>query len=609
MVCADARSMYAILAERTALLFALFSMLLRRKSPGFHKCAKELAFVKDTKGKELDLTMPSTYDASMFQQTFESTFTYLNGFMRNVKRFAKRPALFDPESGKRWTYAELNSDVNKFANALHQDGICKDDVVMYQLPNCAEFVFCYLAPQKLGAINSPINFRLASGETALAIDDSQPKVFVYAMEIHDMVQKALAMCVHTPEKIIAVGCSDKKDLPSNHMAYEDYVQDQAETDPIRSDTPHIYDETTRFYTSGTTSRPKGVPLNNINEVLSAHDVMMHFPLSPMDRTMNMTPWFHRGGLHSGGPCPTLYAGGEVIILREFSPKRCLAFAEQYEVTFLIGVPAVLSLLAQRQERRPADLSHLKGIVTMGSPFEKSACERFHKILTPNIFNGYGTTETFWNTFLRPYDLPDMAGSAGRSCTDDDVRVVKAYKDRKAEPDELANMDGREIGEVILQSPAKSSYSYYNNPLESERKFYKGFMYTGDLATWDENQFITIVGRKDDMIVSAGENIYPLQVEEVLNQHPKVAASAVVGVADRLREQAVTAYVVPSDNANVTAAELGIHCMEHPMLADYKCPRYYRFVTELPYTATGKLVHYRVTEMAAEDQAAGRLERP
>ena len=86
-------------------------------------------------------------------------------------------------------------------------------------------------------------------------------------------------------------------------------------------TPHIYDETTRLYTSGTTNRPKGVPINNINEVLSAHDVMMHFPLSPADRTMNMTPWFHRGGIHSGGPCPTLYAGGEVVILRDFAPKR------------------------------------------------------------------------------------------------------------------------------------------------------------------------------------------------------------------------------------------------------------------------------------------------
>ncbi len=108
--------------------------------------------------------------------------------------------------------------------------------------------------------------------------------------------------------------------PDGHIRYPDYVADQPETDPPIDFAPHIYDETTRLYTSGTTNRPKGVPINNVNEVLSAHDVMMHFPLGPTDRTMNMTPWFHRGGIHSGGPCPTLYAGGEVVILRDFSPN-------------------------------------------------------------------------------------------------------------------------------------------------------------------------------------------------------------------------------------------------------------------------------------------------
>lgn len=552
--------------------------------------------------------MSFTYDATMFKETFESTFTYMNGFMRNVARFAKRPALFDPETEKRWTYAELNEEINRFANALDEDGVRKNDVIMYQMPNCAEFVFCYLAPQKLGAVNSPINFRLAPGETALSIDDSKPKVFVYDMELSEMVQEALTMCAHKPEILIMTGCTDKNNLPRGHVTYEDYVQDQPVSEPVCGSPAHIYDETTRLYTSGTTSRPKGVPLNNINEVLSAHDVMMHFPLTPMDRTMNMTPWFHRGGIHSGGPCPTLYAGGEIIILREFAPKRCLHYTEKYEITFLIGVPAVLTLLAQVQKRNPVDLSSLKGIVTMGSPLEKAACEHFHEVLTPNIFNGYGTTETFWNTFLRPYDLPEMAGSAGRACTDDDVRIVKVYEDRKAEPEELAAKDGLEVGEVILRSPAKSSYSYYNNPEESAKKFYKGFMYTGDLGTWDEDHFVTIVGRKDDMIVSAGENIYPSQVEEIFNQHPKVAESAVVGLADRIREQTVAAYIVPADDS-LTAAELGTYCMEHPMLSVYKCPRFYRFVEELPHTATGKLMHYKVAEMAEQDMAEKRLERP
>ena len=241
--------------------------------------------------------------------------------------------------------------------------------------------------------------------------------------------------------------------------------------------------------------------------------MMHFPLGPTDRTMNMTPWFHRGGIHSGGPCPTLYAGGEVVILRDFAPKRCLEYAAKYNISFLIGVPTIIAMLARTQERTPHDLSALRGIVTMGAPFEKSACEKYMKLLTPNIFNGYGTTESFWNTFLRPFDLPDNAGSAGRSCTDDEVRIVKLREDGShSEPDDLVPHDNVAEGEIIISSPAKSAFCYYNNPEMTEQKFYKGFLYTGDVGTWDENEFVTVRGRKDDMIVSAGENIYPPQIE-------------------------------------------------------------------------------------------------
>lgn len=112
-------------------------------------------------------------------------------------------------------------------------------------------------------------------------------------------------------------------------------------------------------TSGTTGTPKGVPLNNVNEVLSAHDVIMHFPLNPTDITMNMTPWFHRGGLHSGGPTPTLYVGGCIVILRNFNPKTCLEYVESNKITFITGVPSILTLLASRQEKHPKNISSLR----------------------------------------------------------------------------------------------------------------------------------------------------------------------------------------------------------------------------------------------------------
>ncbi|MGN0462410.1 MAG: class I adenylate-forming enzyme family protein [Ruminococcus sp.] len=552
--------------------------------------------------------MGYTYDIKMFKDTFEHEFTWLNGFMRNVRRFGFKPAMIDPQQDKVWTYEELNRDANRFANALKAKGVGKNDAILYLLPNSPQFAISYIAPQKIGAINCPANFNLAAGETALLINHNKPKVFIYDFEYAKEMQNALSLCVEKPEVVLMVDYEHKcTKLPKGHIFFEDFMKDADDSNPPVDFEPHIYDEVTRLFTSGTTSLPKGVPLNNINEVLSAHDVIMHFPLNPTDITMNMTPWFHRGGLHSGGLTPTLYAGGAVVVLRSYNPRVCLQYTEKYGVTFLIGVPAVLTSLATRQEKHPVDLSKIKGIVTMGSPLEKAQCIHFQETLTPNIFNGYGTTESFWNTFLRPYDLPEMSGTAGRSCTDDDVRVVKTYEDRKAEPEEMVAKDGTEVGEIIIKSPSKSTMCYYNNPKVTKEKYYKGFLYTGDLGTWDEKEFVTVAGRKDDMIISSGENIYPPQIEEVLNMHPKVQESIVSSIPDKTRGEVLVAYIIPEDDS-LTVKEMIDYCAVHPNLSKYKCPRYYRFVEELPHTATGKKQHYKIKEQAKKDFEEGLLLR-
>ena len=552
--------------------------------------------------------MSYTYDITMFKETFEREFTWLNGFMRNVRRFGSRPAVIDPAGGKEWSYEELNADANRLANALKGCGVKKSDVVFMQLFNCPEFLFNYIASQKLGAIANPANFNLSPGETAEVIGHNKPKVYLYDAEIAETAVRALRLSGHRPEVVVAVNHTVKDfALPEGHILYEDFVADASEENPPVDFEPHIYDEVLRLQTSGTTGTPKGVPLNNINEVLSAHDVIMHFPLNPTDITMNMTPWFHRGGIHSGGPTPTLYAGAALVIMRTFNPKWTLRYIERYKITFITGVPSVLTLLATRQEKHNKDISSLKGIITMGSPLEKEACIRFQKVLSPNLFNGYGTTETFWNTFLRPFDLPEMSGTAGRSCTDDEVRVVKVYEDRKAEPDELAATDNAEEGEVIIKCPQKTTYCYVNNPTATEEKFYKGWMYTGDIGTWDEKQFITIAGRKDDMIISKGENIYPARIEEVINLHPKVSECIVTGVPDSTRGECLAAYVIREDDS-LTVAELLDYCSKSPNLSKYQVPRYYRFVDELPHTATGKKQHFIIKKQAKEDLKNGLLKR-
>lgn len=552
--------------------------------------------------------MDLTYNAEMFIETFEHEFTWLNGFMRNVSRFANRNAAIDAANGQCWSYSALNSDSNKLANSLKTSGLVKSDVVFVQLYNSPQFLFSQIASQKIGAIFNPANFNLSPGETAEIIDHNKPKAYIYDIEIADTAIKALNIASHKPNVIIAVNNFNKEIiLPDGHIFYDDYVSQSSNENPPVDFNPHIYDEVIRLQTSGTTGTPKGVPLNNINEVLSAHDVIMHYPLNPTDVTMNMTPWFHRGGIHSGGPTPTLYAGASLIIMRTFNPKTCLDCVERFGITYLTGVPSVLTLLATRQEKHPADISTLKGITTMGSPLEKEACIRFQKLLTPNIFNGYGTTETFWNTFLRPYDLPEMSGTAGRSCTDDEVRIVNVYDERKAEPDDVVPTDNHTEGEIIIKSPAKTTCCYINNEKATKEKFYKGWMYTGDIGTWDDKQFVTVAGRKDDMIISKGENIYPARIEEVINRHPKVRECIVTGVPDSTRGESVAAYVIKDDDS-LTVAELIEYCQTSPNISKYQAPRYYRFVEELPQTATGKKQHFIIKKQAKIDLEKGLLLR-
>ena len=535
-----------------------------------------------------------------FKQIFESHYTWIEGFLRNVRRYGNRLAMVNPADGRRWTYRELDAESNRFAQALLAAGLRKGDVIMMQLCNCPEFVFGYLAAHKTGAVCCPASFRFSPGELAWSIDDSRPKALLFNAACRETVEEALKLASHRPDLVLTA-----EEAPeSGFLSYGRFVECASCEEP---EVEHnIYDETCRLYTSGTTGHPKAIPMTSINEVLSAHDVMIHFPMSYRDVTMNTTPWFHRGGLHCAGPCPAFYAGATVVILPKFDAKTALDYVSGYGITFLVGVPTVLGSLADEQERNPHDLSTLKGIVTMGSPLEKSACIRYQKVLTPNIFNGYGTTETFWNTFLRPFDLPEGAGTAGASCVDDDVRVVRLHDGRRTEPDELVAQDGSEIGEVILSSPAKSPYLYYDNQSETERKYYKGFLYTNDLATWDGKGFITIVGRRDDMIISSGENIYPTEVEAVLSMNPRVKDCVVTSVPDRVRGQLVTAYIVPKDRS-LTVSELDAFCKESPYIANFKRPRYYRFVDSVPYTATGKKRHVEARENAAADLAKGLLQ--
>ena len=550
---------------------------------------------------------PYVYDSTTYRAVFERTFTFLSGFVRNTHRYAERLALLDPETDRSWTYAQLGADVDRLAAGLAAYGVRTGDVVAFQLFNSPEFALLYLAAQRVGAIATPINYRFSAGEVAHVLDDSAPAVFVYDDSLAEPVE-ALGLAERPPGLVVTVPTQEKPATQDRHTSVVAFAELLATGAPVPAyPQTTTWQETTRLYTSGTTSVPKGVSLPSVAEVLTAHDVIMHFPLTPEDRTLNMSAWFHRGGLSVGGPNPVFYVGATAVVMRRFEAQACLDLVAELSLTYLAGTPTNLAMLAEAQSARARDLTSLHGIVAMGAPLERAACLRYQRVLTPRLFNGYGTTEAFWNTILRPVDLPDRSGTVGRACTDDDVAVVRIYDDRYADPDDLVARDGTEVGEVVMRS-AKAGLHYVNEPVDDEAHFRDGWFYSGDLATWDAQEYITVVGRRDDMIISGGENVYPSQVEEALDEHPMVADSMVVGMPDERWGQLVVAFVEPA-GAGLSAAECDRHCRDHPMLSDFKRPRAYRFVEALPRTATGKKLHYRMRASLFRPEIVAELERP
>ena len=226
----------------------------------------------------------------------------------------------------------------------------------------------------------------------------------------------------------------------------------------------------------------------------------------------------------------------------------LDWVQEHGLTFLIGAPTNLALLSAEQQARPRDLSTLHGIVTMGAPLDREACLRYQELLTPGSSTATGRPRRSGTRSCARPTCPSTRARPGARARTTTSPSCASTRTAPPTPDDLVAKDGTEVGEVIVRS-VKSGYAYVNQPEEQAARFRDGWLYIGDLATWDADEYVTIVGRKDDMIISGGENVHPTQVESVLNEHPGVADSAVVGVPDERWGELVVAYVVRADPAS------------------------------------------------------------
>lgn len=554
--------------------------------------------------------MSRTYDDRNFIDSFEHGCTWLNGYMRSVRCFGEKTAIFDPETGSSWTYSQLDEESSALARALCSRGIEKDSLVMAAMRNCPALCFAYVGARKTGAILLAANYNLAAGELALLIDHNRPQVLLYSADVRDVICSALSMASHKVELLVLADNIEGIEIPCGHDSYEDFIKNSAvaeESLPEKNWRPHIYDEVLRLCTSGTTGLPKSVPVNDINEVMSAHDVIMHLGLRPTDVTLNLTPWFHRGGCHAGGMTPTFYCGASLVVMRNFLPQKALQWVNEFGVSFFFGSCANYNMLSRYRKSRGLELTNLRGIVSLGSGMSVDEYEDFSRNLCPNVYNGYGTTETFWNILHLPELHEEGKGGRGKCCYGDEVRVVKIHEDRHGEPEETVPQDGQTLGEVIISSPGKASLAYISSPEESERKFYRGWTYTGDVGVWDERFNVNLKGRKDDMMIVSGENVFPSQIERAVLENPNIEDCIVVPARDRIRGHVPCLYAVRR-NPDYTLEELIAFVRSSMNLSRYKMPRFFCFVEEIQRNSTGKKLRRIYAAQVEEDIRSGKLAR-
>jgi long-chain acyl-CoA synthetase len=539
-------------------------------------------------------------DYSIFREVWEAEYTLTMQLRRNVQKWADNVAIIDPERGESLTFEMWDQLSNRFANALIDCGVKKYDRVMGNFFNTFEWFVAWMGSAKSRCVFPSLNFMLPEGQLCTLIDDSEPAVFIYDGELKEVCLKALDLAGRKPR--ICIMCGGGK-VPEGHLSFEEFIDGKSSGPPDREKEVRWLDPVLGLYTSGTTGLPKGFTLNH---AIIFFDCMMNGALEKLDEqcvNLATNPLFHRGG-NTTGVIPTLHAGGSVVLMKSFDEKLALDYIEKYRVTHMVSAPTIYERMCIVQEKNARDVSSLRAIVSMGAPLERDSCFRMMKLLCPAVYNGYGTADGHWVTMLRPHELPERAGTIGRAITEDTIRLVRIDLDRRGDPenpDDLCPMDGKTEGEIALRT-MHMPYGYLNRPEDTAKAFpIRGWQLPGDTAVWDEDGYITIMGRMDDMIITGGENVHPVVVEEALKDHPDVVDVFVTGAPSKQWGERVVAYVA-TVNPNLTVEELDGFCKEHPRLARYQRPRNYMIVgqDELPYNPAGKKLHYIIKERARKD---------
>ena len=491
----------------------------------------------------------------------------------NAKKFPNTIAMKDEK--RSFTYPELNKRVNKLAHSLLSFGLKKGDKVAVLLENSIEIIEIYLAAAKTGIVIVPINFRLVGPEVEYIANNSDAQVFI----VHDEFIPAIDSIKHNlkniaPERYIVVG--KKRD---GYLEYETFIQKASASEPEAAVDPE--DTWILIYTSGTTGKPKGVVRSHESHIAFYLITAADFGFNKHDICMNIMPLCH---INSTFYTFTFtYIGASVYVhpARSFRAEEILKIINREKITFISLIPTHYNLILNvSEEAKKHDASSIRKLLCSSAPVRKKM-----KIEIMNFFPGvelyeaYGSTEAGVVTVLKPEDQMRKLGSIGfESLGTDFVKILD---------EEGKEVGVGEIGELYSRGPVLFD-GYYKLPEKTASSFQGEWFSAGDMAIKNKDGFYQIVDRKDNMIITGGEHVYPSEVEEIIGSHECVFDCAVIGLSDEKWGEKVVAVVIPKAEVD---EKIIIDCCRGKM-AGYKRPKEVIFIKEeeMPRTPTGKILH-------------------
>ncbi|MDQ0270344.1 long-chain-fatty-acid--CoA ligase [Cytobacillus purgationiresistens] len=495
---------------------------------------------------------------------------------QTVQEFPETIAVID--GPMQLTYEELKEAVDSFASVLFKQGLKKGDRVGLMLPNCIHYIVSYYAVQRLGGVIVQVNPQYQTFELAYILDDAAPAWFICERKQRDKV-----VLVQAFNDVHVIYTKDENDKDQVFQRTE-----KMELPPIDIETKE--DVAVIQYTGGTTGQSKGVMLTHFNIVCNIHQSGAAFAdalIKGEERILGVAPLTH--AMSMTNMSNTVRLASTFIILEKFIATKVIQLIRKYKPTMMLGSPTMYIALLNHPDLQHDDLSCFKVCISGSAPIPAQVLKSLEEKSGANIFEGFGLSEATTSTHRTPLNGKRKIGSVGSPIALTEAKIV----------DELTGMTELppgEKGELIIKGPQVMK-GYWNKPNETDLVIRDGWLYTGDIAVRDEEDYYFIVGRKKDMVIAGGLNIYPAEVEEVIYQHPSVAEACTFGVPDPYLGEKLYAVVILKEGASLSAEELAKWCEDK--IARYKVPRVIEFRDALPKTIVGKILRRKLVDEFTE----------